>query len=218
MKLISRFREALENSRRPHLVGLGPALIAMAPLARFIPWIPAVVPWFNAALGIAWILWRICTSVAKSTTFDSFSMEKNVWRERLESSAKLEAFKYYQTKYFHQDRLMWSRLQLFFAIQVATLSVGAIHKTQATACVALAVGIVLALRVLELFIEDDKIRRAARVAMEAAADLAELNVPIVGGGGGHHHPTITIRVMWLIVAADVVLYIVRLKYTTAPLG
>ena len=222
-----RTADAVDRPRRPYLLGPGPLLIAMAPLAEFSPGLPVCVRTILGGLvmvlGLAIIVVQMRKGAITITScgFNSLSTDRVKWTERIDqltTDARKEAFKYFQTTYFHQDRLMWSRLQLFFAIQAATLSLGLTHSDQLTACLALATGIVLALSILDVFIEDDMFRRAARVAMQVTAEHTELMVPIVGVGDVYHHPTMTIKLMWLVIAVDAVVYVVRLTWPYAYLG
>ena len=204
------------------LVVAGTILILSAPLARLLPYGPlAVRPYFEvpvAVLGagvlILWQRGRVRSQKANKGVFDSLSTDHLSWRLKLESiKNRPEAFKYFQTKYFHQDRLMWGRLPLFFATQAATLSVGLTADRRLTACVAVAAGLVFGLWVFDLFIEDDKFRCAARTAMEEMADHVDLKVPIVGMDHTYFHPAVTRRILFAILLFDVGLYVVCLIAT-----
>lgn len=112
---------------------------------------------------------------------------------------------------------MWSRLQLFFGIQAATFSVG-LTSSQSKACLALASGFLLGGYVFLLFVDDDRYRRAARVGMEQAGCHAEFLVPIVGEGKVYESPTRATWVLVVILALDVVLYVLRAMMKAAPLA
>jgi hypothetical protein len=194
----------------------GPAVVLIAPVigvgAQFfypVRWAFKASDAVVAVIGTVVICYWFHARVTPPTAEDeSVSTCPDVWKKRLTETDKKEAFKYFQKKYFHQDLLMWERLPLFIVLQ-AGLVFGVTTEYRFTGCLAIGFALFFGTGVLELFLQDDKFRRAARAAMEAAADQPGLKVPIVGAGAVYRHPDLTRPLLALVIFTDIVCYVLR---------